>query len=355
MVHLSVVTEPAFGDTLWGCSYRKGIAREAVRQGFPLSGGKNSACLLIGCSIPWLLSAGGKCRALEQRAIILGPDVPETGAFSSVSMDYCDAMAKIRSYLASNGRTRTALVGVNSSSLSDRAKEMWFVQAGLGTAVYPNEGNARACCEAVARDRDAFDSVVCCSDFVAVLLLSLLSSLSVRVPEDLWILSFGDTRIGALSRPGLTSFVCDYEKAGRAAVRLAMALDRNPDVGRAVWTIPGTLVPRGTTGGTLPSPRAGGAQKRLEGSAGVFFEDRPMEDLQRAERLFTRLGEHDWEILLGLRRGDRYAAIAEACNMSENTLKYRIARMEKIIGASSRAELLSSVSGFLFLKDSTGN
>lgn len=347
-LHIAIVQEPAFENSIWSEAYMKGISMESASQGIKKENDKDAVTLLIGSTPSWLLETGEEFRRQEKQVVLIGPDIPEADGLSSVAIDYQDAMGTIMSYFRQYHRSKSALLGVNPSSLSDNTKRIWYERNVTEGNMYPNDGNAEACCRRFLSDRNHFDSVICCTDFIAItLLLELRKTMDCKVPEDLWLISFGDTTLGTLWKPSLSSFTCDYRQVGRLAVKMAMSLGKNKEIHKASWTTCGKLLIRETT---ASSPFLASDESKTESaphSADVFYQDKTISRIQVAEQLFSHLDTQDFHILQGLQEKSRYEDLADRCNMSENTLKYRIKRMESLSKTTTRDCLLEFVEPYL--------
>ena len=99
-------------------------------------------------------------------------------------------------------------------------------------------------------------AVLCFSDAFAVATIKVAESLGLRVPEDLSVVGFDDSRRATESRPQLTTVHQEMASKGSEAVRVLMALmgpDRPDEVERIV--LPTSLVVRDSTAPPPPDPR----------------------------------------------------------------------------------------------------
>jgi DNA-binding NarL/FixJ family response regulator len=59
--------------------------------------------------------------------------------------------------------------------------------------------------------------------------------------------------------------------------------------------------------------------------------------------VLSNLEKPDYTIIKKMLKGDTYAQIAEEAFMSENTVKYRIKRMQKLCNVDNRTSLLNLI------------
>ncbi len=368
---LHLVEDPAFARTFWCRQYERGIHQEASQNGIELAGaipagnGQDAIVCLIGSSLPWIRAMRAGLETTKARIILLSPFNPDLGqGFSHVAADYRSMTRILRSHFLANGRTHTAVFGSNPSSSTDALKVACCRESFGSCRIFENLGNLEESCAEFLAERGGFDSVVCCSDLVAVELVRHLKSSGVRIPEQIWVTGFGDTALAAKVTPSITTVACDYVTVGRYAVKIAMMLARNAGLSSISMTVQGSLVPRESTGGiaapTMPDGRPTGelpsgtvAPDEVTKSAEIdFLGDRAVGNLLAMEHLASHCEEVDFRLLEGLARGTRYGDIAEACNMSENTAKYRVRRMLDLAGVKSRQELLAFAAHYLDLPGS---
>lgn len=356
-MRLHLLRDPSFARSFWCRQYERGIWLEASQasvelvEGFPAPGQPDSIVCLIGTSLPWIYQKKSELAARGAKVILLTPSGSEDpSGFSHVSFDYRAMMWRLLSYFREHGKTRTALFGDNPSSSTDALKVAAYRQLVEEPRVYENLGRLEASCAAFAADRGAFDSVICCSDLIAVELGRSLRSSGIRCPEELWMAGFGDTSLAAKVSPSITTISYDYVSIGRQAVKVASMLSRNRAFSTISLTVQGTLVPRESTGWLPPAGETPPPFREIPDETEVdFYSDETVEDLLAAENLLAHCEAVDFKILRGLGLGSRYADLADQCCLSENAIKYRIKRLQNLAGRSCRRDLLDLAGRYLDL------
>ena len=68
------------------------------------------------------------------------------------------------------------------------------------------------------------DSIFCATDSIAAGALRCLHELGIRVPEQVQILGFGDTELGNVVTPAITSVHFHYKTTGMEAAKLLLEI-----------------------------------------------------------------------------------------------------------------------------------
>ena len=89
-------------------------------------------------------------------------------------------------------------------------------------------------------------AIICQGDFIAVKLINLLNKKGINVPEDISIISSGNTEMASLTLPTLTTLDLNIEYSCEIAVELLIKRINNPSKPCESITINSTLIPRGS-------------------------------------------------------------------------------------------------------------
>jgi DNA-binding LacI/PurR family transcriptional regulator len=130
--------------------------------------------------------------------------------------------------------------------------------AGLTLRVFHVKDNSDAYivpgAAAFVADRDRPDAVVCFSDAMAAALSAAAQSAGLKVPQDMSIVGFDDSRLASAVTPPLTTVRQDFVAKGRAAARALVGAIEAVRAGAQVplpaeeVVVPVDLVVRGSTG-----------------------------------------------------------------------------------------------------------
>ena len=362
-----ICSEVAFKSGLWYSKAMEGIRKAASRKGINLRETDENAILghaaarlfgdekrfltIIGASDRLMERLIRACRAEKIHMLFLNyePPVPSHDS-SMVIMDYNDTMERIFSYLGANGRTKTALLGVNPDSASDRKKANFMRAAGKESDIFYNDSGIRACVDSFLAVKGSYDSIVYTNDVFTLAASSMLREAGVRIPEELWAIGFSDTLLspvfaGPLS-PGISTFTVDYEELGRQCTELWSYLSKNPTDVNAVVRVRAEFFRNASTEyRELPAdrPSAEHGQDRLFN----FYADKTVSEVTDLENCLICCDDTDFRILDCLLKGESRVSIALKLFISEGTLYYRLRRLCKLSGKSTVNELVELLRKYL--------
>lgn len=137
-------------------------------------------------------------------------------------------------YFASAGRHRVALLGTNSHSLADSLKEETFKQVieeyygESGLYIFPGGNPLSECIDEFieAFVENDIDAVLCANDTVAIHLINRMVKDGFNIPENLYVIGMGNSRLGQRISIPLSSVDFDYEELGRQALGLWRYIQR---------------------------------------------------------------------------------------------------------------------------------
>lgn len=149
--------------------------------------------------------------------------------FDAVRTDQVAGTYRATRYLLGLGHRRTALVTVPSTNMSGRYRLQGYSEALADVGEPVNEDLVRM--GGYTRDYalDAAYSMLSTRDPPTAVLVSggmlagvleATRQLNLAIPEQLSIVSLGDTELAALMRPGITAIRYDWAETGRIAARL---------------------------------------------------------------------------------------------------------------------------------------
>jgi DNA-binding LacI/PurR family transcriptional regulator len=316
---------------------------------------KHEPIIIIGASIPWLNDIYNRLSSTSARTILLGTNeqLPRRNS-CVITLNHREATWDIVHYLHSAGRRRLTFFGFNPRSLNDKAKREGLLAAAESLQldfnadedVYFNAGNLEACFQNFLPKIKSYDAAICTNDLPAVSLIQRAMTMGVRVPENLYVISYGNTLLSRLVTPTLTSTTLNYGDTGRHAVDSYFYLRQNPDISSQLIALSSTIAVRASTGYYLSPSNYIDKQKspvtHFHNSG--FFDDPFVKRMMRIEDFFNAIDAVDMKILAALLDGEKYADIIRCMFISDSMLRYRIRKMEQLIGAESRKEMIDKVS-----------
>ena len=176
---------------------------------------------------------------------------PDRSAFDLIGIDNYNAGWRLGRHLVEKGAKRIAFLMRDNWAFSviDRRDGLHAAaeEARLKfevTSVEPDDAKGVA---ALLGRRSAPDTVVCGNDLLAIALLKTLRAAGVKVPEDVMVAGFDDTRVAALSDPPLTTIHQPSDALARSLFEVLMIRIKNPDLPAVAMYHNAWLVPRDST------------------------------------------------------------------------------------------------------------
>ncbi|MBQ4556305.1 MAG: substrate-binding domain-containing protein [Clostridia bacterium] len=277
-----------------------------------------------------------------------------SGSSSRVLLNYRDAMEKCICYLRSNNKSNIALFGINPDSTPDTLKKEVFCEylraegKSADEHIYYNNGSIENCLNNFFEKGNSYDAIICANDVTAITLLRCLQNAGLRVPEDVYIISCScSTMIAERTSPTITAVAADQYDVGVQAVSAYTTLVKNPGDIALTVRIGAKLVIRQSTNmmpdnGDFIFPR-----KAFNENAVDFYGDPIAKNFFSTENLLLNCDELDIGIINGIIAGDTYPKMAEQLYTSENVISYRIKRMYRLTGTSTKTELVKVISPYL--------
>lgn len=108
-------------------------------------------------------------------------------------------------------------------------------------------GNPEAIKTEILKLRRIPDCFVCCNDFVARNVCHALSSLNIKVPNDVMIIGFDNIPEATALSPNITSFSIDKEFLGREMIRTLVQRIENPNIPSRMVTLRTEMILREST------------------------------------------------------------------------------------------------------------
>lgn len=182
---------------------------------------------------PSAMSSAEIARHRTDIPIVLLGETPAPLTIDRVMIDNVAAAREITQHLIAGGRRRIGFVGHEASALTETSRQRLLgYQEALqeaGLAVDPSRlvaSGAVAAAEAVDAVRDALDggldvdALVCRDDLAAIGTLRALQERGIRVPDDVAVTGWDDTRLSAVTFPSLTTVSPDIDAIVSRALTL---------------------------------------------------------------------------------------------------------------------------------------
>ncbi|MDJ0878819.1 MAG: LacI family DNA-binding transcriptional regulator [Halieaceae bacterium] len=199
-------------------------------------------------------------KASRPAPIILGCEnvTPDLGNLFSVRIDNRAAARKATRHLLELGHERIAFISGSAGSELTADRERGYVaamkRAGKKIAdgwIVPGQltiDGARDATRALLQHPQAPTAIFCANDEMAMGCIHEIKQAGLRVPDDVSVIGFDDTRYAAITDPPLTTIAQPAELIGqRTMLRILDAVD-GIDIGSEPEIVPHKLVLRASTG-----------------------------------------------------------------------------------------------------------
>ena len=300
--------------------------------------------IATGTSLPFLRRVIAQMESEDRRVVLAGMDSDQFGGLvSCATHSRRTEMQQVLQYLLRCDRKRIALVGFDDHSINDRYRyhAALSLQDVLGISMTPGD-TYRWTKEPENSFHEFFtrihhyDAVVCPNDVMAVSFANFLRERGVKIPEDLFIASFGGMELSRWAKPGITTTRMDDFQVGQQAVTVWNLIKENHASGMVMKiSLPSYIIPRESTA-FLPD-EAVAIPAHPHESADDFYSIPVVSSLVRLDDCLSRRDSLDFKILSHLMQGESYEAMGESLFISGSALRYRLHKIYNDAGAVNRA------------------
>ena len=350
---VTILTEPAYSESMW-CRALYGSLTERLRQKrisfcemYDTVPVNSEAVFIIAADYNWIkatltelnLSGIKPILICNQAETILGCN------YSCVCSDITGSMKYLLDNLKSDGKTRVALYGVNTSSIADIGRvDGIFAQSGGvidSMRIFTNSGSLESCYREFAAESDNFDAVICFNDFAAVSLIRRLETDGEGEKLNrLKILSCCQTKISSCYRDKIISINMNLEQYGKAAVFIYEKLKLHPYISQMTLNVSWNSEQSKSLTSLSVSLKSVGNTDRI-------YSDKELNEMITAERILEIDSATDKTVIAYLCGGKSVTDIAAACFLTDSGVKYRIKRILEKCRISDKSELISIVKRYL--------
>ena len=309
------------------------------------------AALIASDSLPYVRRVIALLRAEGRRIVLAGLDAEQFGTdISCATPSRRSETQQMVNYLYAIGCTGFALVGFGVHSINDtfRCHAAMSAVAALGLTVDERDvwrwqNDPEAALSSFLASAHRYRAAICPNDNMAVQLIRLCKRQGIRVPEDLYVCSFGDKVIGRYYTPSVTTMTMDYYAVGESSFYAWQMLSRQPE-GRVCalkLTVPGRLLVRQSTDCRLPAPVS--EMPAVQAGNDPFYSVPFVQPLAELENCLSACDELDLRLIARLLDGRSYEVIADQLYISESTLKYRLNKLYAAVHAKGKKEFVRFV------------
>lgn len=341
---INIITEPEYKDTVWCRETLCGIEKKAASLryktkicSFDMLSADMENIIVVGTSPGYVASILCKTTLLGIRAIVISCQPVETREKTSyVLIEHNWATKECIEYLRSCGRKSIALYGINRNSYADMIKTKYFDDKNI---YYSAGKNAmQGCYESFVNQVSDYNVVVCSNYISAIYLMGRLKSAGICVPEDLYVVAYGDSVIGNTFSPSLT-ITLNHEQLGIQAINLCRFPDTLSENISVTVRVPCEIHAAKSTD-NIPYVKSVNDFMQPDISDNIFTQDEQLLEIQSLEKMLRMCDDIDFKIISGLLDGKSYTKIGDTLYISESSVKYRIKRLLTGSGIESAAKML---------------
>ena len=281
---IAILTEPAYSGSIWCKQLLESLKNRLKQKRIPFHEVSDSidetddGVFILASDYHWIKETVTRLNAAGIKPILICNQAEQIHGcdYSCVCSDIGGSMKYLLEELKRAGRTRVALYGINTSSISDigRVDGLFaFKDDSFNEMrIFTNTGSLQNCFAEFFGEYKNFDAVICSNDFAAVSLVRNLLEKAPDALEALKILSCAQTKLSAYYKARITSVDMHFEQYGKAAVFLYEALKAHPYMAGMTVTV-------NWNDENEKTPRHKPVTAKNEQSGSAFYADGEMRDL----------------------------------------------------------------------------
>ncbi len=193
----------------------------------------------------------------ESVPVVLATTYDENDKLPSVNIDYEKAGYEATKYLIDQGNERIAFVSENEEAIINQLKYKGYIRA-LKEAFLPinddyiihgqyTHDSGMKAAEQLLKLDDRPTAVFTASDELGMGVIHGAQDFGLKVPEDLEVFGFNNTRLSTMVRPTLTAIDQPTYDIGAVAMRLLTKLMNKEEVEESTVILPHRIVKRNST------------------------------------------------------------------------------------------------------------
>ena len=302
---------------------------------------QTKAVIVLGSSMKWISEISEYLVSKRIQAVVFGyesadPLVP----VHTLTSDYTAAMYKIAKILLSKHKGDIAFFGYNPDSCSDDNKykgvNIAAVEEGVKCKVYYNNGSIKKTMDEFLSDKEKCRNVICSNDDLVLYLYSESDDC-----ENLNVGGYGAISAGRNCMYEYVTAWQDFYTLGESLIELYYnVIKSNNEYIKSV--IATTRIVNSRDFSEIDVPFSDSAKMGASGSVDYYRDEKIME-IDNIKKFVMSLDDADKDILKEMLEGKTYFKISEANYKAENTIKYRVNKMNNELGTKNKEELLSLI------------
>ena len=311
--------------------------------------------ILVSISMPFIERALTVMRSYRRTIVLTGIDSEQFGADVSCATPSRRAETQqLVNYLYNCGKKHIALVGFEVDSINDNFRYHAAITAAAvwGSVlsekdVWHWKHDPLESFAAFLQVYRQYDAVICPNDVIAICLINECKKRGIRIPQELYLASFGNMSVSSYYSPTITTVTMDMFSVGEQAYnvwRFLTASDTQTRTSIKI-TVPSRILAREST--NCEEPRTGTGVSSPVLQADRFYYNPVISVLVGLDNCLSQRDALDMRIIRSLMDGDNYETICEKHYISSSTLRYRLNKVFSDAGVSSRKEFTALIHSHL--------
>lgn len=350
MSKIPIIVEENFRQTIWFNQMLNVFSKKNIQPILKSSIKtlkSNSVILVIGVSNAFVNECIQLCKASSVRCIVVGANVTEANSFVSyVTTNRKTTTSNIVSYFKELNSKKIALLGINTGSIVDLEKKQGFIDSVSAlygynpkNDIYNYTTSAEATINHLLKSIYDYDAIICANDYFAIKLILLSKKMGIKIPQDLMIAGYGNSSIGELFKPTITSVSFDYKKTALHAVKLFYFLSQNPEVSNCNICIGCNVIPRETTNCFQQKNSANFDYSVIEEDSQSIINDTSLKQILGLDEILSSTDKTNTQILWNIYQNYTLSEISENLYISDTALRYRMKKIYNATNTKSKQEL----------------
>ena len=310
----------------------------------------DSPVMVLGVDSVWL---GGVLEELNAKKckviLIFGTANKKYEYVSHISSDQGVSTKKAIMLLSERDKRRPALFGIQKNDTSDLTKALVFSEYFPKEDIYCVENGILECFERFYANIDKYDSVICANDVMAIYLLTRFREFGIDILDKLYLVGNGNLWLGAHVTPRITTVYSNSCATVQLALQICSTLSEFDDLDSINASISTQLIPRESTGDVCEL-ECGDALSLQKRSPYVEIKNELLSpellEIVTLDRKLSVCSEDQLSVLGAWICGASIDEIAERLYISDNTVKYHLKTLYRLLNIHSKNELVSIVNKY---------
>ena len=310
----------------------------------------DSPVMVLGVDSVWLDGVLEKLNSKKCKIILFfGTEHKKYEYVSHISSDHGVGTKKAIQLLRERDKRNPALFGIQKNDTSDQTKALVFSDYYPRKDIYCTENGISECFDRFFSNVDQYDSVICANDVMAIYLLSRFRDLGIDVPKKLYLVGNGNLWLGAHVTPSITTVYSNPGATVRLALQICSILCEFDDLDSVDASISTQLIPRGSTADVCEAESADLLSAQTRSPYDEIRDELLCPELLEIvtlDRKLSACSADQLSVLGAWISGVPIDRIAERLFISDNTVRYHLKTLYRILNIHSKSELLRIVNKY---------